>query len=223
MANGKVVSFALFLCWPIVLAGVLIGGEISVEVPDKDEQSVSRSAQEEESSQLEGRRLVIVTGRCPGVTQADAESEAERVATQKRIEIVRQMAQELVGADLSPSAVVTEWAWLTSQPGVTQKAKKSCDVRDYGWIAEQEITVTIPYSVLSEWSARLKAYRAWYWQRRVLAAVGTIVSTVVALMVMVGLDRTTRGYYRGLIVTVVLLVLACVVSAIWIGALWFLG
>lgn len=223
MASGKVVLFVLCLCWPIVLAGVLIGGEISVEVPDKDEQSVSRSAQEEESSQVEGRRLVIVTGRCPGVTQADAESEAERVATEKRIELVRQMARELAGADLSSSAVVTEWAWLTSQPGVTQKVKKTSDVRDYGWIAEQEITVTIPYSVLSEWSVRLKAYRAWYWQKRVAASVATIASAVLAVVAMVGLDRMTRGYYRGLVVTVVLLVLACVVSAIWISALWLFG
>ena len=220
MVNSKVVLFVITLCWPMFLAGALTGSEIPVEAPNKDGQS---TRQTDEFSQGEGRRLVIVTGRCPGLTQADAEREAERVATEKHKEMVRQMAQELAGVDLSPSAVVTEWAWLISQPGVTQRVKKTSDVRDYGWIAEQEVTVTIPYSVLSEWSARLKAYRARYWQKRLLALMATIASTVLAVVAMVGLDRMTRGYYRGLIVTMVILVLACVASAIWISALWLTG
>nr|BAL53276.1 hypothetical protein HGMM_F06C06C21 [uncultured Planctomycetota bacterium] len=223
MASGKAVLFVLSLCWPMFLTGASIGGEIPVEASGKGEQNLSRPIEAKKSSQTDGRQLVITTGRCVGLTQADAESEAERTATENRIKVLRQMARELAGAELSSSAVVTEWAWLTSQPGVTQKVTKASNVKDYGWTAEQEITVTIPYSVLSEWSARLKAYRAWYWQKRLLAVAGTIASAVLAVVAMVGLDRMTRGYYRGLVVTVVLLILACVVSAIWISALWLLG
>lgn len=223
MASGKAVLFVLSLWCPMFLVGIAVGDEIPVEASGKGEQNISRPIQGKKSSQTDGRQLVITTGRCVGLTQADAESEAERVATENRIKVLRQMARELAGAELSSSAVMTEWAWLTSQPGVTQEATKTSDVKDYGWIAEQEITVTIPYSVLSEWSARLKAYRAWYWQKRLLALAGTIASAVLAVVAMVGLDRMTRGYYRGLIVTMVMLLLACVASAIWITALWLLG
>lgn len=166
-------------------------------------------------------RILVDSGRCVGMTKAEAEAEMEKALTQQRAERLRQLAWDFARVRLGSAEVVLEWAWLLQHPGVTEQVIEDlCESRDYGWMAERQVVIHLPYQVLINWTSRLQDRGIQRWQTRLLAAAGTLLIAILAIGVAVVLDHRTGGYYRGVIVVGVFVTMGLLGAAYWIGLLW---
>lgn len=165
------------------------------------------------------RTLVVSSGRCPGLSEVEAQAEAEKVLNRKMAEALQDLAREWAGIRLSTSQALLEWAWLLGQPGVNQEVKRSCVLKEYGWVAEQETRLSLPNDVLGQWTGRLKQQAAVRWQVRLAGGLASLVLFISGLIGMVVLDRWTKGYHRGLVVGGLSLGMAIVLIAIWVWIL----
>lgn len=164
------------------------------------------------------RRIVVSSGRCTGMTQSEAQAELEKVMAEQRAKQLCQLAWDCAGIRLTPAEVVAEWSWLSQQAGVQERVTRElCEARDYGWIAQRDMEISLPYAVLAHWTARLQSRSVYRWQRFLMAAAGSVVGLIVALAVAIFLDRKTGGYYREVIVVGVLVMLALLGAAFWVG------
>jgi len=170
--------------------------------------------------ELSLRNVVVSSGPCPGRTEAEAREEAAAKADRKMADALRELARERAGTRLSHREAWMEWSWLLRQPGVKQDVKRCCVAKEYGPVATQEIGLSLPHDVLTDWTARLKQQAMLRWQTRLLGGIGTILLTGAALLAIVLLDRRTSGYHRVLVVSSVLLGLGLLVAAVWVWLLW---
>lgn len=166
-------------------------------------------------------RIVVSSGRCVGLTKSEAEAEMEKALTQQRAERLRRLSWDFARVRLSFAEVVQQWAWLLEQPGVEERVIDDlCEPREYGWVAERQVVIELPYQVLTSWTSRLQDRGIRRWQSRLLAAAGTILGTILAIVLAIVLDHRTGGYYRGVIVVGVFVTMGLLGAAFWIGLLW---
>ncbi|MCS7237735.1 MAG: hypothetical protein NZ899_05625 [Thermoguttaceae bacterium] len=166
-----------------------------------------------------GRTIVVSSGRCPGLTEVEAQTDAEAEASKRLAAALQELARQFAGVSLSSPQALNEWTWLASQPGVKQDVKRTCQARDYGWVAEHEVSLFIPPHVLGQWATRLVNQASLRWQARLIGALGTILVSGAGLTLMIAIDRWTRGYYRALVVCGVMGGLVTVIAFLW---LWIL-
>ncbi len=182
----------------------------------------SASAGGEDAGSWAGRTLRVTSGRCPGLQREAACQEAEQKAQAHLVDALTGLAVELSGSSPSRWRLAQEQAWLLRQPGVECKTAMAVEEKGYGPVAEQSIELRLPQAVLSDWGERLVRQRAD--RNRVLlgaggAAAGVLLGGWVLLVV---LDRATRGYHRPalLLVVSVLVILALVVVGTVAGRAW---
>ncbi len=196
--------------WLLLMAATALG-------TDHSSSASGRSAAAQQSAV---RILWATSGRCVGLERQAASQEAEEKARQQLLEKVGRLAEERTGRKLSPQRLFEEQAWLLSQPGVDRKGELTVDEKPYGLVAEQTICVTLPEAVLARWAERLAWQRRGYTRRIVYSVAGTLIGWLVGLVLLVRLDRATGGYYRRVLVPVVLVVL---LVATVLGWVWFVS
>lgn len=167
------------------------------------------------------RELVVTSGRCTGLTKLEAQTTAEKQAERAMAQALQELAGQWGEVRIGAAQALREWTWLLGQPGVRQNVERTAAAKDYGWVAEQKITLQIPYEVLSQWSARLRTRQAMRWRGILAGSIATVVVPILGLGAMVVLDRWTRGYYRGLVVSVVLLAMGVPLAALWTWIVFF--
>ncbi len=140
---------------------------------------------------------------------------AEQNAQHQLYEELSRWAEQLTGQKLSARRLVAEHAWLLAQPGVQQTQQMQVKEKPDSWVAQQEITISVPAPVLARWVERLHAQKH---QRTVWisgAAAGTLLGWLMGLWLMVRWDRATGGYYRAGVVLGSLLVLGTLTGLGW--------
>lgn len=186
----------------ILLMLAVVSGSLSAEVPQVE--------------QTNGQTVRISSGRCPGFSEVDARREAESSAAKEMVTALQNLAETWAGITLTERQAYQEWQWLLRQPGVKQNVQQTGAARDYGWVAEQEITLFLPNVILEQWVNRLRSQRVTRWQVRLAGGLASLGLCVAALLGMVILDRWTRGYYRGLVLGGMSLGLVMVLAALWV-------
>ncbi|MCS7304423.1 MAG: hypothetical protein NZ602_04875 [Thermoguttaceae bacterium] len=189
-------------------------------------QAPASSRKSEQSKQAEGSpegtaepgtRTIRIWGDI-GVHPTDraaACQEAEQNAHQKLYEQLGEWAEQLTGQKPSARRLVVEHAWLLAQPGVRQHQQMQVEEKSHGWVARQEITLSVPTQVLERWANRLDAQKQQRTRWLAWAALATLLGWLVGLWVMVRWDRATGGYYRTGVVLGSLLVLGTLTGLGW--------
>ncbi|GAB4142891.1 MAG: hypothetical protein Kow0040_32000 [Thermogutta sp.] len=172
------------------------------------------------SEESDVRNVVVGSGPCPGRTETEAREEAAARADRKMAEALQELARERTGMRLSDRQAWLEWDWLLRQPGVEQDIRQSCEAKEYGPVATQEIRLSLPRQVLTEWTDRLKQAAMLRRQAQLFGGIGTIFLAVAALLTILVLDRRTGGYYRGWVVSIVCLGFGLLTGAVWVWLLW---
>ena len=167
-----------------------------------------------------GLREVVVSGIGSGLTESEARQAATAEAEREMVNALQELAQELAGMSLSSRKAWLEWAWLLRQPGVRQEVTRTCTPRAYGPRAMEEIRLSLPRDVLTDWTRRLERQAMLGRQARLFGGLATILLTLAALLTILVLDRRTGGYHRGLVVASVIAVFGLLSAALWVLLLW---
>lgn len=224
--------------WGIGLAGGLLlaylscCGEASAGVEEGSggpgssaASSYSSGEQSEGSDRQEARgspptRTIRIRGSV-GIHPLDrqaASQEAEQNAQNQLYHQLGQWAQQLSGQKLSFGRLIAEHGWLLHQPGVEQTQQIHLEEKPYGWVAWQEITFSVPASVLARWADRLQQQKRQRSLWVTTAVCATLCGWLIGLGGMVWWDRLTGGYYRTGVLLTSLMVLGVLTGLGW----WFL-
>lgn len=115
---------------------------------------------------------------------------------------VRKLAQELANISLTDQQAERELIWLRKQPSVREKSERLEETEPLTGSQRiiRRITLTVPPTVLEQWSDRLNQRRHVHLWGYVYGSLGTLAIWTIGLLIMGLLDRWTGGYRRFAIV-----------------------
>lgn len=167
------------------------------------------------SVELDARRVAVEARSEFQFSAAEARQEAE---ARLRDELIRSITAR-TACRIRRKALLDQLPVLAYSPEVCREESSETVEKPYGTMHRHLIRLRVEDDALNRWVANVvRQHNA---SRRLCAAAAalTVLGWMLGLVVVVRLDRWTRGYHRPAILAATLVVLACATAAAWAAIL----